>query len=429
MKSTVEEKGAWQKAIAITLEPEVVDARIDQMVSRYRKSAHFPGFRKGKAPAEMVRTAYWDRIEQDVLESLVPEAISDAINEHELKIATNPRVEDLHFHPGEELRFTAVVELWPELDPQGTDGIKVPEVIWQIDDEQIDEALASMQERGTTYEPVERPSAQNDVVEAWLQAADRSGKPLPTAKRQEMRLDAGGESLLPEFQTATIGIAEGERRVIEVSYPTDFQDRALAGQTRTFVLRAKKIYEKKVPTLDDAFAQGLGAPDLASLRAQIRSRMEEGEQEEAHKRTAEAIVDQILAQNAFDVPSGLVERSLSQGLARARKDDPQLDEENFRLSLTPRVVRMWKRRILLDSIARKEDLRVTDDELDTQLQEMAPAQDVARLRKRLQSSGELEGLRVELLDRKVLDALRSRASVETSQKARQRERQSNIILP
>ena len=140
-------------------------------------------------------------------------------------------------------------------------------------------------------------------------------------------------------------------------------------------------------------------------------------------------MDQILAQNAFDVPSGLVERSLSQGLARARKDDPQLDEENFRLSLTPRVVRMWKRRILLDSIARKEDLRVTDDELDTQLQEMAPAQDVARLRKRLQSSGELEGLRVELLDRKVLDALRSRASVETSQKARQRERQSNIILP
>src|SRR5690606_16111509 len=131
-------------------------------------------------------------------------------------------------------------------------------------------------------------------------------------------------------------------------------------------------------------------PDLATLRAQVRARLEAAEQEEARQRTSEAAIDQLLALNPFDVPSGLIERSLEVGLERARKEDPHLDEEAFRLGITPRVVRMWKRRILLESIGRKEQLEITDDELDAKLREMTGTQEPARLRKRLQSSGELE---------------------------------------
>ena len=140
-------------------------------------------------------------------------------------------------------------------------------------------------------------------------------------------------------------------------------------------------------------------------------------------------VDQLLALNPFDVPSGLIERSLEVGLERARKEDPRLDEEQFRLGITPRVVRMWKRRILLESIGRKEQLEITDDELDAKLREMTGTQEPAKLRKRLQTSGELEQLRIELFERKTLDWLLERITVERTQKARQSERQSNIILP
>jgi trigger factor len=429
VKSTVEEKGAWQKAIAITLEPETVDARIEQVVGKYRKSAQFPGFRKGKAPVEMVRTAFWDRIENEVLSSLLPEAIDQAIDEHELKVATTPRVEDLHFHPGEEMRFTAVVEIWPEVDPQGIDSVRLQEVVWEVDEEQVDVALDSLRERATKFEPVERPAADGDVVDVIIQAADRTGKPVPAAKRQEARLEVGGETLLPEFREATRGMSAGDRQVIHVTYPTDFENRALAGQSRTLILRAQKIYEKKVPARDDAFAQTLGAADLPALRGQIRARMEAGEQEEARQRTSEMAVDQLLALNPFDVPSGLIERSLEVGLERARKEDPRLDEEQFRLGITPRVVRMWKRRILLESIGRKEQLEITDDELDAKLREMTGTQEPAKLRKRLQTSGELEQLRIELFERKTLDWLLERITVERTQKARQSERQSNIILP
>jgi trigger factor len=429
VKSTVEETGTWQKAIAITLEPETVNARIDQVVGKYRRTAQFPGFRKGKAPAEMVRTAFWDRIENEVLSSLLPEAIDQAIDEHALKVATTPRVEDLHFHPGEEMRFTAVVEIWPEVDPQGMDSVRVQEVVWEVDEEQVDTTLDSLRERATQFEPVDRPATDGDVVDVIVQAADRTGKALPTAKRQEMRLEAGGETLLPEFKEATRGISAGDRRVVHVTYPSDFENRSVAGQSRTLILRAQKIYEKKVPALDDGFAQALGSPDLAALRASIRARLEAGEDEEARQRTAESLVDQVLALNPFDVPSGLIERSLELGVERARKEDPRVDEEGFKLAVTPRVVRMWKRRILLESIGRKEGLEITDDELDTKLQEMTGTKDLPKLRKRLQSSGELEQLRIELFERKTLDWLRERATVDRVQKARQPERQSNIILP
>src|SRR5690606_31958056 len=180
----------------------------------------------------------------------------------------------LHFHPGEEMRFTAVVEIWPEVDPQGVDSVRVEEVVWEVGEEQVEAALDSLRERATQFEPVDRPAADGDVVDVILQAADRSGKAVPAAKRQEARLEVGGETLLPEFREATRGITAGERRVVHVTYPTDFENRSLAGQSRTLLLRAQKIYEKKVPALDDAFAQTLGTPDLATLRAQVRARLE-----------------------------------------------------------------------------------------------------------------------------------------------------------
>jgi trigger factor len=430
VKTTVEDKGAWQKAISITLEPEEVDVHVDQLVAKYRKKANVPGFRAGHVPEQMVRSAYRENIESDLLQAILPEATEKAIREHELNVATTPRIEDLRFRPGEPLSFTAVVDLWPTVEVEGLEGIEVEEEVLEVDEEAIDEFLAVLRDRAAEIRPVSRPSKEGDILEVTIQGVDQQGGRLPRAKRQDLRMEAGGQTLLPEFRAATVGIEPGETKVVRVHYPADFGDKELAGQQRYYRLKVRQIGEKVLPALDDAFAQLVdGSPDLETLRTRVRLRLEGEERLSARRGTEEKVVDRLIQLNPFDVPQGILDRSLESGLERARQDDPGVDPEHFRVALMPGVVRMWKRQILLDSITRKESIEVTDEEMEERLKEISGGGDPRRARKQLELKGELDRFRKDLLERKTLEQVLEKVTIQRFQKPRHRKKQSNIIIP
>lgn len=430
MKSTVEDKGVGQKAISITLDREEVEGQIDRLVQQYRKKAALPGFRKGKVPADMVRSAYRDSIEQDLLRELLPDATEKAIEEHQLNVATTPRIEDLRFRPGEPLSFTAVVELWPAFEIQEVGGIELEEEVLEVDEQAIDEFLEAMQQQAATSSPVSRPSAAGDLVDVTILGVDQQGKRLPRAKKQDLRVEAGGKNLLKEFNEASIGIAPGETRLVRVQYPENFGDREIAGQQRFYSFRARQVLERSIPALDESFAQQVDGSDMEALRAKIRLRLEAEERVSSRQQTVEKLVEKLIEMHHFDVPHGIVERSVQNALARGRQDDPSLDEEQFRLALTPRILRIWKRRILLDAIARKESLTVSDEEMDERIRGSAGAgANLARIRSHLTQRGELGAMREELLEEKVLDSLLEKITVHRIQKPRQRTQRSNIIIP
>ena len=430
MKSTVEEKGVGQKAISITLEPEEVEGQIDKLVQQYRKKAALPGFRKGKVPADMVRNAYRESIEQDLLREILPDATEKAILEHGLNVASTPRIEDLRYRPGEPLSFTAVVELWPTVELQDVSSIELEEEVLEVDEQAIDEFLQVMREQAATTQPVSRPSQPGDLVDVTILGVDQSGQRLPRAKKQDLRLEAGGKNLLPEFNQASIGLSPGETKVVRVQYPENFGDRDLAGQQRFYSFRARQVLERNIPPLDDNFAQQAEGGDLESLRAKVRLRLEGEERVNARRQTVDKLVDKLIEMHHFDVPQGIVERSLQNAMERGRQDDPGIDQEHFRLALTPRVTRIWKRRILLDAIARKESLTVSDEEIDERIRGSAgPGANLARIRDHLQQRGELDAMREEILEENVLDHLLEKVTVHRIQKPRQRVQRSNIIIP
>ena len=432
MKSNIEESGAWERSIAIEVEPAEVEERIGEVTRRVRKKVHLPGFRKGKVPITVVQSKYWDSIEQEVIQSIVPEAVNEVLQEHELRVASQPRVEDLKFERGAPLTFTAIVELWPELEIPDLSDFEVDEVRYELEEEDIDRALESFRDQAATLEPTGGPSEPGDVIEAHIYPADREGRRLPKGKRQEVRMDAGAESLLPGFREVSVGISEGEERLVHVEYPASHRDRNLAGSQRYYILRPARVLAKKRPNLDDSFAAELEeGMDLERLRQKVREQLLDEEGRRARRLSQAHFLSRVLDRVPFQVPEGIVREGIEFHMKRAQEQNPGADPEALRQEIAPQVEMAWKRRLILDSIARKEDLQISDDEVDAKIRErLGEGVNVDRVREKLARSGDLKGLRLEVLDDKVFAHVFERIRVSESTLPRPREEQSsNIIVP
>jgi trigger factor len=431
VKSTVEEAGPWRKTITITLEPEEVDRERVRILADYRRRAAIPGFRKGKAPEDMIKQHYGDSVEKDVLDHILPEATKKAIVEHALQPAAAARiqVQDHPPQPGEPLTFLAVVDVWPQLAVTGYEGAELSETLAEVDDESVDRFLQALRERLAEISRVDRPSQPGDLVEASLIDVDVNGAQLPRAKRQTIRIEAGESSLPPEFREVSVGVRAGDVRLVSVESPPDPGAPEATGAKRHYRMRVRQVMEKKLPVLDDAFAERVnGTAGLEALRSGVRQRLEADERLRGHRRTEEALVDLLIERNPFDVPEAIMGPSLAQAFEKAREEDPRIEEEEFRRVYTPVVERVRKREILLESIARQESIKVGEEELDAEISRSArPGVDPRAIRRRLEKDHRLDRVRDELLERKTLDFLFEKVTINRAHEAPPRP--SNIIVP
>jgi trigger factor len=269
-----------------------------------------------------------------------------------------------------------------------------------------------------------------------LEPVDLHGKKLAGTTPEELRMEAGSPTLLPEFQAASIGARAGDTRVVEVSYPEGFGDETLGGKTRWFRMKVLEVLDKKVPALDDPFAQSLDPGlDLEGLRSKIRLRLESEELMRSKQRLEESLIDRILAANPFPIPEVMMRYSLGRLLERFRERGEPVDERQVVEDYTPVVERMHRRDILLQNVARQEGLEVTEEELEAEVDGMAQEAGVepAVLRRKMEGEEELDRLRDTLQERKVMDFLVSSARVNRVRRPRPEPQgaapASRIIIP
>ncbi len=429
MKATLEEKGPWQKSVEVTLPAEDVSKRMDQVVARYRAQAAIPGFRKGKVPAELVRSTYSSNIERELINEVLPEALDQVIEDHDLRLAAPPTISDLTFRPGEPLRFVAVLDLFPTVEPDGYKGLELEVEETEVDDALIAEFLENLRQRMATGHPVLRPSTAGDLVDVAVQPVDKNGNRLPKMKREDIRMEVGGTNLLPEFREAIEGVSNGEQKIIHVTYPEGLSDPNLAGQERHYRLKFLQVIERHVPELNDDFAKAAdGSDDLDALRAKVRLRFDAEEKMKARERLEEALIDKLIEANPFDVPEALLAAAEKRAAEQAKKDNPRASDEEIKTALAPLVVRRWKRDILLDSISRKESIRLTDEEFEQRLATLLEQErDPKAARRRLEREERLPGMKDRFQEQKTLSFLLEAATVHRILKPR--ESASRIVTP
>ena len=422
MKTSVDAVSGVERKITVEIPAEEVDRRIEQEFTELRRMVPVRGFRKGKAPMEMVKRMFRDSVEAEVSEHLVKESLTDVVKEKDLKVLSLPGVEGAKVVPGKDFVFSATVEVVPEVEPVGYKGIPVAREKVSVTDEDVSAAVERLRESFAQFHAVEgRGAAETDLVEFGFTAVV-GGETVDRSDSTAVVL-SGGIPYGEEFERRMLGVEPETTRAFEVAYPADFRNPKYAGKTVAFEVKVGGVREKKLPEMDDAFVKQFGdVSGVDELKVKVRERLvAEGEEQARHQ--AEETLRKVLAErNPFDVPATLVKRQLiammqdtfqrlaSQGVDLKKMN---LDVDKMGERFAPNAERMVRVSLLIDAIARKENIEASFSEIDAEMKAMAEAQgmEYEKIREMYSSEERMDALRDRLLERKVLGFLMENAEV------------------
>lgn len=421
MKSTIEDVSSVKKKLHIQVAPDTIAQEMVKAVADAAKKAKIPGFRPGKAPKAVVERHYAAEIETEVMNKLITDSYLQALQEHNLNPVDVPSITNISpFDKAAPLNYTAVVEVRPNIELGVYDGIEVKEESVAVSDEELNQTIDRLRDMYAQLEVVEdRPLEKNDTAIIDFEGS-RDGKTLEGAKAADYMLSLGSDSLIPGFEEQLVGMKRGETRTLNVTFPADYSNKELAGKDAQFVVSLKEIKKKVLPELNDEFAKDIGNnKSVDELKEGIKKDIEIRKKNELASSQREALLSKLVDAHTFDVPGGMVERELqsmarSQAtrLARRGVDVNSFDYAKFREENKDLAEKRVKGILLLDVIAEKEKLDVTDDEVSSAIAVMARSagKTVAEVKKYYESlEGGLDNMKSSLAREKTLSLLLSRA--------------------
>jgi trigger factor len=426
MQVTIEDVSAVEKKVAVEIPWPYVAQKLDAAYKDLSKGVALKGFRKGKVPRPILERMFGRQVEQEVVRQLVQESFVAAAQEHKIQPVAEPVVDDAHMHKGKSFHYTARVEVRSEVEPKEYDGLDLGRRPAKVSDEQLERAISHKREELTEYKVIEGRAEMvlgaTDV--AFINVAGTvAGKDI---KREGVMVDLTGVGmdLIPGLGKALLGAPlTATDHKIAWDIPADAEQKELAGQKAELTVTVKEAREKQQPALDDEFAKDTGEADtLAELREKVRARLLKEDEEQATRELKGELVKELLKRNPFAVAPALVERQLDSMIERAKLGmamrgvdirNANIDEQRLRDELREQANDEVRAAFLIDAIATKEKVEVSDADLEKKLSEMAQSREksVPRLKAELQKEGRLDGVKHQIREEKALDLLLSRAKI------------------
>jgi trigger factor len=420
MKVAVEELGACKRRLQVEETREVVTEAWERAFTRVQKEARLPGFRKGKVPRSMIKLHFSDDVRQEVARRLIPDVYRQALEETQLRPVEEPDLQEVSLEESAPLKFSAVVEIKPAVTLGEYIGLHVTHSPKPFRETDVDEALAHLQEQHAEYRAVERAADVGDLV-----IVDYTLTPDGMEPRAETgyAFAIGSSAVMPEIEEAVIGLAPGGSRSTRVRFRDDHRNEGLRGKSGTADVKVTEVKEKVLPPLDDDFARTLGSFEtLDALRAEVRRGLESRREQENRRDLENAVMDAALAEHSFEVPEALVLRQVGHQIERMREQmrrqgvDPDRlpwDYQKLLGELKPGAEKAVRRALLIEAIAEKEGLEPSPADVEAEVEGIALSRQrpAAAVRSMLERDGDLERLRISLLEKRTLDFLIERATI------------------
>ena len=428
MKAEIVDVNETRRDLTIEVPSEMVNEAIGHAAAKLGRSVKVPGFRPGKVPSSVIRQRFKPQIMQDVAEHLVSRAVGEALVEKGVEPIGTPDIKDLVLEEGKPLTFKATFDVVPSFDPGDLSTIEAVEPSRAIEDEAVNQSLERLRERNARYEAVETGVVEPGhtvVVALERQGTDKEGTIGDTEKHEQVNIELGAPSNPPGFDTEVIGMVPGSSKNFTITYPEDYAIPELAGGKVDYTVNLKEIKKRVIPALDDELAKDLGEfESLDALRARIREDLEHEAMHAAERQLRQDVLKQLAARVPFAVPDSLVEREIERRLeefARRLMDqriDPRqanIDWNAFREGQRGPAVEAVASAIVLDEIVKREEITVTDEDIDAELQRYADqtGHSLASIRARLQKDGELGRLAAGLRREKAVTHVMAKAQIKT----------------
>src|SRR5688572_22468877 len=424
MKTEFVDVNQTRKNLVVEIESTIVDAEIDKVSRDYSKAARIPGFRPGKVPAKVVRQKFRDQILHDVAHGLIPRAVDEALRERGVEPVDTPDIKDVVVEEGQPLKFTATFETVPPIDPGDYSALTITNRGTAVEDSAIEQALSQLRERAARYEPVEERGIETgDSVTVDLErTATAENGEAQTDKHEGVSVDIGAPANPPGFDESLIGLSNGERRTFNLTYPADYAIAELAGTTVKYDVAVKAIRKRIVPALDDEFAKDMGNfENLEALRARVRADLEHEAMHENEREMRGDLLKQLASRMTAEAPAVLLEREVDRRVEEfvRRLIEQQVDPmrtninwEEFRERQREGAIEAVKSALVLDEVARRENISVSDADADEEIARYAErtGRTPAAVRARLEKEGGLGRVYAGIRRERTVEFLLSRAT-------------------
>jgi len=414
-----------RRELDLEIPADEVSKAMERVAKEFAKVARVPGFRPGKAPITLIRRRFADDIKGEVLQSLVPERVEKAVSEQKLTPVSQPKVEQLDFNDGQPLKFRAVFEVLPEFELGNYKDLQLEMPVMDVVDEDVTKTLEDMRERAAAFAPAEGRAVQDgDFVQLKLTGTpEGEGEPL---QADSVLCHIGAEETMAPFNENLRGVNIGDHKDFDVPYPADYPDAKLAGKTYHYSVDVLGIKTKKLPELNDDFAKDVSdATTLDELNKKIREGLEHQRDHKQKDLLREKVLGEIVKLHDFPVPQSLVEHQMDVRLERVVRSlaqqgvDPRavnIDWVSLRKRNEDRAKDDVKAELIVDRIATAENIDVTEEEVEHELQHLAghSNESAEAIRARLTKQGTLDRIKAKLRSDKTLDWLAQNARVSTT---------------
>lgn len=411
------------RELVLDIPAEEVTKAYRSVVGNYRKHARIPGFRAGKVPESVVKRRYNNEIRKDVIDGLLPERFNKAVAELGVRPVGQPQVTELTVEDGSPLHVKAVFEFVPAFSIEGYQSVTVEKPSVEITEEEFEAELAQLRESRATVEPVEEDRAltEGDWAQITYTGQVEGDSEAAPVAGEDTLVEIGGKDTVEAFTTALRGAKAGQELKAEVIYPADYAEAKLAGKTVAYDVEVKAIKKRTLPVLDDDFAKELGAYEsFADLEKSIREHLAARKRRSVEGATKDRLFAALTERYPFPVPESMVQEQIDARLERGLRalaaqgmDTDQmrnLDFGRLRAAQRASAAAEVKTFILLDRIAQEENITISDEELDRELQLAAiqSREPFDTLKVRLTEDGGLARIREQLRREKTASVLYER---------------------
>ena len=391
-------ENANEVKLEITVEAEKFENAMKKVYFQNAKYFNIPGFRKGKAPMNIVEKYYGAQIfYEDAFNEVATEAYEEALTENKIDVVSRPEVDIAQMEKGKDLIFTAVVQTKPEVKLGKYKGIEIQKIEYKVDKKDVDHELEHMQEHNSRLVTVDdRPLENGDTATIDFEGFV-DGVAFEGGKAEGHELEIGSGTFIPGFEEQLIGMELENEKEIKVTFPKEYFSKDLAGKDATFKVKLHDIKKKEWPELDDEFAKDVSEFDtLEELKKSIKEKLTKNKEQREKYETEEAVLKAVCEDSKLDIPSGMIELEIDNMLKdfeqRLSYQGLNLEqylkmigktEEEMRKEYEPQAIEAIKSRLVLEAIMKAEKIEASEEEIKAKMEEIAKSygKDVEELSK------------------------------------------------
>ena len=427
MKVSVNDVSGCTKEVHVEVPVEAVQTKVDGIYGRILRDAKIPGFRKGKAPLDVIKKQYKSAVREEVVHHELPEFFRTALIDQKIDPVSQPQITHLQFEEGSPLKFVATVEIKPEFQLKDYKGIKIKKEKTSVSEEEVDKALENLRDQMAQFIPVEERSTKEDDMVVIDFEGKIGGKAFEGGKASRYPVLLGSNNLLKEFESNLIGVKKGESKIFKMTFPQDYGKKEVAGQEAEFTVLVHEIKEKKLPAVDNEFAKDVGKSEtIKELREKLESQIKTAKENDQRAKMVEQIGEKLIENHPFDLPISLInieqQRLVKQGIERLKNqgiDAHKLSEEQkkeFVENLRTVAQKNVQMAMIVEKIAATENILCEDKDMEAYFDKVSKNvnQPVDVVKRYLQQQGNTESVKEWIQYEKALDYLISQAKIEAA---------------